>query len=107
MIDNIFPRHYQEFKNSFIDDDLIQLNICSLSGSAAQEKYFENYDGDRTNTGAPANRLLEKTNHLLKGVWYVNIVTKDGVRPHLNLTILGNILTKQKTKKKQLNMNKL
>ena len=72
MIDNIFPRHYQEFKNSFIDDDLIRLNIISLSGSAAQEKYFENYDGDRTNTGAPAGRLLEKTNHLLKGVWSVS-----------------------------------
>ena len=82
MIDNIFPQHYQECKQSFIDDDLIRLNIKSLSGSAAQEKYFENYDGERTNTGAPAGRLLEKTNHLLKGVWYVNIVTQDGVRPH-------------------------
>ena len=82
MIDNIFPQHYQECKQSFIDDELIRLNIKSLSGSAAQEKYFENYDGERTNTGVPVGRLLEKTNHLLKGVWYVNIVTQDGVRPH-------------------------
>ena len=82
MIDNIFPHHYQECKQSFIDDDLIRLNIISLSGFAAQQKYFENYDGDRINTGAPANRLLEKTNHLLDGVWYVNIVTQDGIRPH-------------------------
>ena len=51
MIDNIFPHHYQECKQSFIDDDLIRLNIISLSGFAAQQKYFENYDGDRINTG--------------------------------------------------------
>ena len=39
MFDNIFPRHYQEFKESFVDDDLIGLNVASLEGIAAQHKY--------------------------------------------------------------------
>ena len=100
MIDNIFPHHYEEFKKSFIDDALIRLNISSLSGFAAQQKYFENYDGDRINTGAPASKLLEKTNHLLEGVWHVNIVTQDGVRPHFKPDNPKKYFDKTKNKEK-------
>lgn len=79
---NIFPRHYQELKNSFIDDDLIRLNIASFEGMKAQEEYFNYYEGDRLNTGAPTERLLEKTNFLLPGCWVAYTHTQDGVRPH-------------------------
>ena len=82
MFDNIFPRHYQEFKESFVDDDLIGLNVASLEGIAAQHKYFEAWEGKRTNVGAPADRLLEKTNYLLQGTWYVYIETANGLVPH-------------------------
>ena len=79
---NIFPRHYEELKSSFIDDELIRLNIKSFEGMEAQEEYFRNYEGDRLNTGVPAERMLEKTNHLLAGCWVAYIYTQDGLRPH-------------------------
>ena len=79
---NVFPRHYKELKSSFIDDELIRLNIKSFEGMEAQEEYFRNYDGDRLNTGVPAERMLEKTNHLLAGCWVAYIYTQDGLRPH-------------------------
>ena len=79
---NIFPRHYQEFKSSFIDDELIRLNIKSFEGMEAQEEYFRNYDGDRLNNGAPARRQLEMTNFLLAGCWVAYTHTQDGLRPH-------------------------
>lgn len=69
----VFPHHHEEFKKSFISDDIIQLNCLSVEGFEAQIKYFENYEGDRLNNGAPAGRRLEKMNHLLDGAWYVNL----------------------------------
>ena len=79
---NVFPRHYKELKSSFIDDELIRLNIKSFEGMAAQEEYFRNYDGDRLNTGAPARRQLGMTNFLLAGCWVAYTHTQDGLRPH-------------------------
>ena len=78
----LFSRHYQEFKLSFVDDALINLNVHSLEGFQAQQKYFEYWEGQRLNSGAPANRLLEKTNHLLNGVWFVYLHTSKGLIPH-------------------------
>ena len=79
---NVFSRHYQELKLSFVDDALINLNIHSLEGFQAQQKYFKYWEGQRLNSGAPANRLLEKTNHLLNGVWFVYLHTSKGLIPH-------------------------
>ena len=78
----VFSKHYQELKKSFIDDALINLNVHSLEGFAAQQKYFSYWEGDRLNSGAPSGRLLEKTNHFLHGVWFVYLQTSLGLIPH-------------------------
>ncbi|NEQ41555.1 MAG: DUF3854 domain-containing protein [Okeania sp. SIO3I5] len=82
LYSTVFSRHYQELKKSFIDDLLISLNVNSSEGFQLQSKYFEYWQGDRTNTGRPAGRLLEKTNHLLAGAWFVYFQTKQGLIPH-------------------------
>ena len=78
----IFLRHYQELRKSFVDDRLINLNVNSLDGFPAQQKYFEYWEGDRLTSGAPSGRLLEKTNHLLHGTWFVYLQTSLGSIPH-------------------------
>ncbi|NET30252.1 plasmid replication protein, CyRepA1 family [Okeania sp. SIO1I7] len=78
----IFPHHYQEMRESFIDDSLIALNIHSLSGFQAQDKYFQYWEGKRLNTGIPPRKLIENTNHFWDGVWFVHIETISGLKPH-------------------------
>lgn len=82
LYSTVFSHHYQELKKSFIDDLLISLNVNSSEGFELQSKYFQYWEGDRLNSGQPAGRLLEKTNHFLAGAWFVYFQTKQGSIPY-------------------------
>lgn len=82
MNSTVFSHHKQELKESSIDDSLIWLNVSSSESYNVLNKYFQYWEGDRTNTGRPQLKYLRNIDHLSAGAWFVYLHTKKGLIPH-------------------------
>ncbi|MDJ0647061.1 MAG: DUF3854 domain-containing protein, partial [Xenococcaceae cyanobacterium MO_188.B19] len=69
----ISPRHRQEWKNSCVDDNLITLNVISLSGFTTYDYLLYGLsDSQRRNDGRLRERWLNRYGHLESGGWWVS-----------------------------------
>ncbi|MDJ0648096.1 MAG: DUF3854 domain-containing protein, partial [Xenococcaceae cyanobacterium MO_188.B19] len=76
----ISTRHRQEWKNSCVDDNLITLNVISLSGFTTYDYLLYGLsDRERRNDGRLRERWLNRYEHLSDGGWWVS-----GLDPHNN-----------------------
>jgi hypothetical protein len=66
----ITPQHWQEWKDSAVDDDIIRLNVLSLEGRTALEYLFYSDKLPRRNDGRLRDRELKKYGHAEKGGWW-------------------------------------
>jgi hypothetical protein len=63
--------HFQEWRSSAVDPEIVQLNVESLSGDAAYEALLYGLPNTaRTNTGRLSSGWLKKYSHLEDGGWF-------------------------------------
>lgn len=65
----------QDWLNSGISDDVIDLNLKAIDGHVAIDKFISNCEldkKDRLNTGAINSAVTKRYDHLGGGYWYVN-----------------------------------
>jgi hypothetical protein len=67
---HVNPRHVEEWRSSAVNDDIIRLNVKSLSGTTAYEYLCYSPELKRTNTGRLANFLLRRYQHTEQGGWF-------------------------------------
>lgn len=69
-----------EWQKSCVDEQLIQLNVSALEGSAPKEYLFYSDELPRRNDGRISNYLLERYQHTQEGGWWcsgVNLLTGE------------------------------
>ncbi|MCA2553025.1 MAG: DUF3854 domain-containing protein [Microcystis sp. M04BS1] len=67
------PSHFQEWRSSAVDPEIIELNVESLSGDAAFESLLYGLPNTaRTNTGRLSSGWLKKYSHLEDGGWWAS-----------------------------------
>lgn len=72
---NITPKHWNEWIDSGIDPELIELNLVSLSGQECYESLLYSQDLERNNTGRLSAYYLNRYSHLkYGGGWWGNSV---------------------------------
>lgn len=74
--DYICPRHWQEWRRSAVDPDIICLNVRSIEGSRPYEYLCYSDRLPRTNTGRLATWVLRRYTHTESGGWWC-----DGLDP--------------------------
>lgn len=76
----IITQHYQEWKKSLINDQLIKSNLISLKGDQAISWFLDNPKVPRLNTGIIATGFLNKFKSFSEGGWYcrnINPITEE------------------------------
>ncbi|HEY9817875.1 MAG TPA: plasmid replication protein, CyRepA1 family [Candidatus Obscuribacterales bacterium] len=68
--DSITDAHYQEWLDSGVDAELIETNVCSLSGTAIYDYLFYGEEVSRTNTGRLSSFYLQTYAPLEAGGWW-------------------------------------
>lgn len=71
---NITPKHWNEWIDSGIDPELIELNLVSLSGQECYESLLYSEDLERLNTGRLSAYYLKRYSHLQYGGWWGNSI---------------------------------
>jgi hypothetical protein len=69
---NLEPHHLQEWLDSGVDEELILLNVRSLSGTTSYEYLLYSDKISRRNDGRLRDRDLNKYQHIEKGGWWCN-----------------------------------
>ena len=66
----IHPRHYQEWRSSAVDEEIIALNVRSLSGDEAYDYLLYSDKLSRRNDGRLSSGLLRSYEHIEAGGWW-------------------------------------
>lgn len=70
-VGSILPKHFQEWRQSAVDPDIIQANVTSLDGDAAIERLiYALPDSERRNDGRIRDKWLRKYRHVEQGGWW-------------------------------------
>jgi Domain of unknown function (DUF3854) len=72
MIPAIQPNHLQEWLDSGVDEEIIALNVISLSGTVPYEYLLYSPKISRRNDGRLRDRDLKKYQHIELGGWWCN-----------------------------------
>jgi Domain of unknown function (DUF3854) len=70
----IHRHHYQEFQESAIAPEVIELNFLSLSGTSPYEYLLYSDELPRRNTGRLSDGYLKRYEHLEEGGWYCGTI---------------------------------
>ena len=71
--DYIHPKHYQEWLDSCVNEEIINLNVKTLSGTTPHEYLLYGLpDSDRRNDGRLRDYWLRRYGHLDYGGWWCN-----------------------------------
>lgn len=80
----LLPHHFEEWLNSGVDPELIELNVRSLDGFAAIESLiYALPNAERRNDGRIRDKWLKKYKHVEKGGWWcsgVDLLTFEGAK---------------------------
>lgn len=66
---NLKPHHRQEWLDSGVHPDIIDLNVKTLEGDSAYDAILYSDELDRRNDGRLTNKYLRQYNHLADGGW--------------------------------------
>ena len=83
----IHPRHYQEWRSSAVDGEIIALNVQSLSGSTAYDYLLYSDKLSRRNDGRLSSGLLRSYEHIEAGGWWSSGV--DLLGPTFDASLWG------------------
>ena len=83
----IHPRHYQEWRSSAVDEEIIALNVRSLSGSTAYGYLLYSDKLSRRNDGRLSSGLLRSYEHIEAGGWWSSGV--DVLSPTFDANLWG------------------
>jgi hypothetical protein len=84
----IHPKHYQEWKDSCVDEGIINLNVRSLDKTTPYEDLLYGLNtSERRNDGRLRDKWMNRYSHLWDGGWWCGTV--DGVE--LTMLRLGAI----------------
>lgn len=68
---SLFPQHFQEWRESAVDTDVIDLNVASLDGDRAVERLiYALSDRERRNDGRIRDKWLRKYRPVEQGGWW-------------------------------------
>jgi hypothetical protein len=71
MLLNNYTQHVEEWRNSFVSEDIIELNCVSLSGNNPYEYLLYGLTEDeRRNDGRLRDSWLKKYAHIEEGGWW-------------------------------------
>ena len=84
---NVAPKHYQEWRESAVDDDIIRLNVRSLSDSTAYDYLCYSDKLPRRNDGRLSAGTLKTYRHIEQGGWWCSGV--DVLSPTTDESLWG------------------
>ena len=83
----IHPRHYQEWRSSAVDGEIIALNVQSLSGIQAYDYLLYSDKLSRRNDGRLSSAILRSYEHIEAGGWWSSGV--DLLSPTFDASLWG------------------
>ena len=84
----IDPRHHEEWRSSAVDEEIIALNVRSLSGSTAYGYLLYSDKLSRRNDGRLSSGLLRSYEHIEAGGWWSSGV--DVLSPTFDASLWGS-----------------